>query len=526
MKNRKLATKVTIFTLILLALGLSAIWLETHLQTTAAMKESVTARLSDSVASGYEIANDFVEMAESYLIGFAQAPILSEYFLDMDNVKMKEKLQAYTVAYASVNKNIENIYSASIESVVQSSFVPASIGVQFRTGDALKALQDEVFDKDGIWNIGIMASKSTGAPVVSMYYPVTLPDSTPLGYVGGAIYAEDLKNTLKTLSSEGCSYMLLDIPNNAYIFHPDDALIGATIEDTQTLAIIENAITGQNPIEIYDDKTSETLAATKYDAERGWILVALTDYEHAFGASNKTTTMLALRSLLVLVVCSGLTWFLCRRVTKDFTILGKTIEDLGTLDLTNRSRLSKYLTRKDEVGVIAKAADNLAGAVTIVVKDLASQAVVLEDTAQQMSENAVSVNESLKGVELAVEEISQGAGEQASETQKASDSVVNMGNMIKTTADKMNELNDTNNRIKSASENARATLRALTKINEDAKISIEEINKQTKNTNESAQSIRGAAEFITSIAEETNLLSLNASLKQQEPAMPEEGLQL
>ena len=53
----------------------------------------------------------------------------------------------------------------------------------------------------------------------------------------------------------------------------------------------------------------------------------------------------------------------------------------------------------------------------------------------------------------------------------------------------------------------------MTKINEEAKVAIDDINRQTRSTNESAQSIRGAAEFITSIAEETNLLSLNASIE-------------
>ena len=46
-----------------------------------------------------------------------------------------------------------------------------------------------------------------------------------------------------------------------------------------------------------------------------------------------------------------------------------------------------------------------------------------------------------------------------------------------------------------------------------AKNAVEEINKQTLNTNESVQKIRDAAQLITSIAEETNLLSLNASIE-------------
>ena len=512
MKNLKLATKITAITLLILAIGLVAVWGLTEVETTSAMKESVISKLDDSVESRYEIVNSFVEMAEAYLVGYSQAPELTEFFLDMDSADKLNRLQAYTEAYAKVNENLENIYAASVESVVKASVVKPVIGVQLRTGDALKALQDEVFDDNTVWNTGIMASKSTGAMVVSMYYPI-YQNNQPIGYTGGAIYAEDLKNTLMGLSNEDCSYMLLDVPNNAYIFHQDDTLIGAVIEDEQVLAIIESALQNTESTGTYDDKVTETLAVTKYDAERGWVFVALTDYDNAFEAVNKTAWVLAAACLVVLVICAFLVWIFVKKPSKDFEKLGKIIDEIGTLDLTNAERLEKYEKRKDEVGIIAKATGKLVESVKTVIENLVEQSKQLEETSRQMLENAASVNDSLKGVELAIEEIADGAGEQASETQKASNSVVNMGTMIETAADKVGELSSVNNYIRETGEGALETLRLLTKINEEAKVAIEEINRQTRSTNESAQSIRGAAEFITSIAEETNLLSLNASIE-------------
>lgn len=512
MKNLKLTTKITAITLLILAIGLVAVWGLAEVETTSAMKESVISKLDDSVESRYEIVNSFVEMAEAYLVGYSQAPELTEFFLDMGNADKLNKLQAYTEAYAKVNENLENIYAASVESVVEASVVKPVIGVQLRTGDALKALQDEVFDDNTVWNTGIMASKSTGAMVVSMYYPL-YHNNQPIGYTGGAIYAEDLKNTLMGLSNEECSYMLLDVPNNAYIFHQDDTLIGAVIEDEQVLDIINSAMQNTGSTGTYDDKATETLAVTKYDAERGWVFVAITDYDHAFAAIDKVTLLLAVTCLVVLVICSFLVWIFVKKPSKDFAKLGKIIDEIGTLDLTNAERLSKYSKRKDEVGIIAKATGKLVDSVKDVIENLIEQSKQLEDTSRQMLDNAASVNDSLKGVELAIEEIADGAGEQASETQKASNSVVSMGTMIETAADKVGELTSVNNYIRETGESALETLRLLTKINEEAKVAIDEINRQTRSTNESAQSIRGAAEFITSIAEETNLLSLNASIE-------------
>ncbi len=512
MKNFKLATKITAITILILVIGLVAVWSLADYETTSAMKSSVISKLDDSVESRYEIVNSFVEMAEAYLVGYSQAPELTEFFLDMENEGKMNKLQAYTEAYAKVNENLENIYAASVESVVKASVVKPVIGVQLRTGDALKALQDEVFDDNTVWNTGIMASKSTGAMVVSMYYPI-YHNNQPIGYTGGAIYAEDLKNTLMGLSNEDCSYMLLDVPNNAYIFHQDDTLIGTVIEDEQVLAIIESAMQNTESTGTYDDKAREALAVTKYDAERGWVFVALTDYDHAFAAVDKATAILAITCLVVLVICSLLVFLFVKKPSKDFEKVGKIIDEIGTLDLTRAEHLEKYMKRKDEVGIIAKATGKLVDSVKEVITALVEQSKTLEDTSRELLDNAASVNDSLRGVELAIEEIADGAGEQASETQKASNSVVSMGTMIGTAADKVGELSAVNSSIRETSENALDTLHLLAKINEEAKVAIDEINRQTRSTNDSAQSIRGAAEFITSIAEETNLLSLNASIE-------------
>ena len=130
-----------------------------------------------------------------------------------------------------------------------------------------------------------------------------------------------------------------------------------------------------------------------------------------------------------------------------------------------------------------------------------------------MLSNSTFTIQSIKDVERSIQEIAGGANEQASETQKASSSVVHIGGMIEASAGKSTELNDIATNIQVASSEVVETLKRLIDINDQAKAAIEEINRQTNSTNESALRIKDAAELITSIAEETNLLSLNASIE-------------
>lgn len=513
MKNLKMATRTAIITTLILVLGLTTVWIQANSSTNKAMKEAVFVKLKDAVATRYEVLLGFVVQGESYLVGYSQATELTDLFLDIENEEKAAKLQAYTEKYAKVNKNLENIYAASTESVVKASVVKGVIGVQLRTGEALKELQNEVFDDNTVWNTGIMASKSTGAMVVSMYYPVYDAEGEPIGYTGGAIYAEDLRNTLTELSNDGYSYMLLDVVNNAYIFHQDDTLIGKTIEDPQVLDIIDNAVQVVNGVNTYDSEDTRTLAVTKYDLQRGWVLVELTDYDTAFASATSTSTVIGFACIAALVVCITLVWLSTRGTSRDFAKLSAEIGRISVLDLTDTGVLQKFSNRKDEVGSVAKATIAFVGAVRSVIVSLVEQSKTLEETAIKMSETTDRIYASINGVENAVDEIATGAGKQAEETQQASTSVVDMGKMIEDISSTVIELNQVHTHLHETGRDAVETLGILTSINEEAKGAIEEISKQTQSTNDSAQKIRGAAELITSIAEETNLLSLNASIE-------------
>lgn len=64
-----------------------------------------------------------------------------------------------------------------------------------------------------------------------------------------------------------------------------------------------------------------------------------------------------------------------------------------------------------------------------------------------------------------------------------------------------------------SSEKASRTLESLRSINDEVKRIITEVQEQTNRTNDSVQKIHTATAFIHSIAEDTSLLSLNASIE-------------
>ncbi len=517
MKNIKIATKISIITIGILAVGLFGLWFVANGQMTKVMKASIMSQLNNSVETQAEIVRSYVDKAETYLIGYAQAPKMIETLQDTGDAGNVTQLQEYTERYAGTGDNLENIYAADYNSTVVASHVQGVIGVTLREGDALKQLQDAI--AGGMYNTGIMASKATGAQVISMYYPVNNKDGQPVGYVGAAIFAENLRDTLNELSGkrEGSSYMLLDAAAGTYIFCPNDELIGAAIESEDVLQMIElakNAENKESSLEYMDTESGrKMISAIYYMEERDWVLVALSDWDIAFESVQALTNMLAILCIVVLVVISLTVWGSVSMIARDISGEAGIIQEIGTLDFTGREKLNKYCGRKDEVGMIADATRVLVDASYHVVVELQEKSRELLKTAGEMNKSSAVTFDTVKTVESAIHEIAMGASNQASETNSASNSVVHIGNQIAETKDKSSTLYGVAENINSSGEDAIKTLQTLGDINEQAKNAVEQINKQTLTTNESVLKIRDAAQLITSIAEETNLLSLNASIE-------------
>lgn len=168
---------------------------------------------------------------------------------------------------------------------------------------------------------------------------------------------------------------------------------------------------------------------------------------------------------------------------------------------------------KDEVGDMLRNVVILKNELIDVVSDIVDKSHSLTAAAQALNGEAQDTRNTVEQVEKAMAEVADGATSQAEETQKATENVIVIGNMVEETSKEAESLNQNAGEMRRMGEQANATLGELEEINAKTKEAIDVIYQQTNTTNESAMKIREATTLITSIAEETNLLSLNASIE-------------
>lgn len=173
----------------------------------------------------------------------------------------------------------------------------------------------------------------------------------------------------------------------------------------------------------------------------------------------------------------------------------------------------KVIQRQDEIGQITRAIARLKEAQTAIIQTMKDQSNALNNASEYLNQKTTETATTVSQVEKAIEEVAEGATNQAEETQIATDNVIYMGDMVEETAKEVESMHTNTQMMQTLGQEAFDTLHELREINGQAKESIQVIYEQTNMTNESVQKIREATSLITAIAAETNLLSLNASIE-------------
>ncbi len=231
--------------------------------------------------------------------------------------------------------------------------------------------------------------------------------------------------------------------------------------------------------------------------------------DKSFNAVLKTFTIVI---VIVAVICIIVSPIFATSMSNAIEAGTYAVKEVASGNL-NVDITQKYLNRKDVIGDLCRAVDGMKGELRFIIGDINNHTKTLLSSAGNLDDNAQNTLTTVDSVDKAVNDIAEGATSQARDAIKATENVSMMGEMLEATNSEIYKLTENTRVMKESSEHATKSLEELKKINHEVMSAIEEIFEQTNRTNSSSQKIKGATDMISSIADETNLLSLNASIE-------------
>lgn len=369
LKNVKIATRVSIIVTLVLVIGFGFLWKTIDYKSSDLVGNLITNQMKDAVDTRAYIINSYVESAEEYLAAFAMSDEVKDLLLDQESSEKTQRAQQYTVDFANVKGVFEGLYIANYETHVLTHTSEGAIGIYTRKGDGLKELQDNILSKKEITNSGIMKSPSTGNMVISMYYPVYVEEEC-IGYVGAAVFANKLMESLISLDVKGLSkseYVFLNVDTGEYLYNEDEELLCTETKEKGYIKMLEeirgNKSENTGMLEYKDNKGVSQVIVYRYIPERNWVFAIKDEKDSVYSSlkaiKNATAYACVIISILVIIVLI----LVLTRLSIELGLISKAITKLGNMDLSSDDSLEKYVDRRDEIGIVCdtlnKACSNL-----------------------------------------------------------------------------------------------------------------------------------------------------------------------
>lgn len=173
----------------------------------------------------------------------------------------------------------------------------------------------------------------------------------------------------------------------------------------------------------------------------------------------------------------------------------------------------KLMKRNDELGDIYNSSVQLQNELRKIVDHIKDSSADLIQSADQLTDMAQNTRNTVDSVCSSMKDVTDGSVTQSEKTTVAIDHVTKIGEEITYISETMDSLTKHAGQMSDAEKTSKVILNELNDSNDETIATITDIADQILALHESVESIRSAITMIQGIADETDLLSLNANIE-------------
>lgn len=221
---------------------------------------------------------------------------------------------------------------------------------------------------------------------------------------------------------------------------------------------------------------------------------------------------LVVESLVLIFVMILLTGIIVRRLMRSLNVIQGNLEQLSNGNLAI-SADAAHIRRKDEIGVMLGHTQTAVGHLRDVISEGLHTSEDVNMSSGSMKDMSASAMEASDQISSAIEEIATDAADQASAIGRVKQNVGSMQEGTAQIGEAVGEIDTYANELKNRSHQMRDQLGAMQKGSSDMNAQVQNISGKIEETNRTISKMADIVNGIEEIAEQTKLLSLNASIE-------------
>ncbi|MGB4659259.1 MAG: methyl-accepting chemotaxis protein, partial [Mobilitalea sp.] len=319
-----------------------------------------------------------------------------------------------------------------------------------------------------------------------------------------------------TVGNHETGYAYLLDSAGTYVYHPEAALIGTTVDVEEISAIISQLQAGtasdsSSVTYSYDGVTE--YAGYSIDTDTGWILFIAADQAEVLSALDDVTSTSLPISLVLIFVLTILAYLFAGTITKPIKKITSLINKTAELDFTTDDSFSYLSTRNDETGEMSRAIERMREVLNTILSSISKVSSNIDESSKNLTVISHSVNDHASDNSATAEELSASMEETAATTEQIYTSIEQISDNSK----------DINNKVMFGAKLStdlitRAQEMKMTSIQatENTKQIYANVKQRTDLALEQSKAVDKIQIFtktIQEIASQTNLLALNASIE-------------
>ncbi len=341
---------------------------------------------------------------------------------------------------------------------------------------------------------------ATKKPLVTFAVPI-IKDDVFKGVIGGDVSLDVFIEMAEEADIEGGSIEYLDA-TGVIVGHKSEELIGKNVRDVKKaipdgLKIIDDIYKNKDGILHYSKGGKDKLMFFSTSPEMGWKVVASVEKDVAYKDVTAQLIQNVVIASIAIVLTIVIIVLLLSYLFKPLNRLGEMVNDLaeGEGDLTKRLDVNG----KDEIAKISKDVNTFIEKIQALVSNSKKTSTQNASVAQELNTTSTSIK--------------QGAGKASS---LVNDTVTKGEMIVKDVSSTLSSAQTNSKNLENAGENLSTIQQEMSKLNQmlnQTAVQSLELSDKLSQTSQNTAEVKEVLTVINDIADQTNLLALNAAIE-------------